>query len=95
MLELDKSGKFWWLDGSVIEPWEITEKWTELVNAVESANDMVESLNVELTTLHLLILEIATIVEKAPLMSTAKELEEVLSRPEVKVIMGGGWDERR
>ena len=36
MLELDKFGKFWRLDGTIIEPWEITKKWAEIVNAAEA-----------------------------------------------------------
>ena len=38
MLELDKSGN-WWLDGEIIEPWEITEKWTEMINVCEDMAD--------------------------------------------------------
>jgi hypothetical protein len=44
MLELDKRGN-WWLEGSIIEPWEITEKWTHMVNVCEVMADTIERVN--------------------------------------------------
>jgi hypothetical protein len=43
MLEKDKHGN-WWLEDITIEPWEITERWTKLVNYIEALADKNQAL---------------------------------------------------
>ncbi len=102
MLELDKSGKFWWLDGSVIEPWEITERWEELVNSAERIDDRLEVVETELATKTAEIAELEELVkESVQILKWVKSPEfyaqgrlrrdikilEFIERPKVQVIM--------
>ena len=81
MLEIDKSGN-WWLDGSIIEPWEITERWTVLVNAMVSMGDRQEEL-------HDLICELYAVANLGfyGTMANAERKTRIVTNPTVLAIV--------
>lgn len=78
MLELDRHGN-WWLDGSIIEFWEITEKWTEMVNACEVLAD-------KLTATKTLVREMGELLK----YRSDAAAHKILNRDDVKAILKEG-----